>query len=144
MNRSLYELHERSLAEARTYRLLRQQATQDVRELQIDQGRRGDGCFRGKTGPDQAAWLLVDDGPNPDASVGDGHLAPAAANQIHDLVICERPSSAQPGPRKDLAHALCCGMLSQHLENVGRQRHVDFIRSLAKSLQYRLGHIPDL
>jgi hypothetical protein len=50
----------------------------------------------------------------------------------------------QPWPSQDLVHALGRDMLSQHLEHVGGQRHMDLISSLTKGLKDRFGHVPDL
>lgn len=144
LNRSLHELAECSFGQPRADRLLRDQASQDVRELQVDQGRRGNRCFCVKSSADRTTWAFIDDCSNPNPSVGDDHLAPAARNQIHDFSVCQWSSVTQPRPSKDLPHALGRDMLSQYVECVGRQRHVDLISSLAKAVKYWFRHIPDL
>jgi hypothetical protein len=97
-----------------------------------------------KSLPDWPARLLVDDGSDPDASVGYRHLLPAARNHLQDLAIRQWPSLAQPGSSENLIHALGRDVLGQHLEDVGGQRHVDLAGSLAKVFKDWLRHVSDL
>src|SRR5579872_4056945 len=87
LNGSPHELSKRSVCMSRADQFFRQQSAQDVRELEIDQGGRGNRYFFGKPRAHWASWFLIDDSPDPDAGVCDGQLAPAARNQIPDLAI---------------------------------------------------------
>jgi len=144
LNRGLHEFHERTFRLPKADRLLCHKTAQDVGELEVDQRGRCNRRMAHKPLPHRPARIFINDGSDPDASVGYGHLPPAARNQVQDLAICQLLSATQPGSRENLRHPLGRDVLGQHLQDIGGERLVDLISSLPKDFKNRLRYVSDL
>ncbi len=63
---------------------------------------------------------LINEGPHPDARIGDKHLTAARGQEPEDVVVSKWLSPAEPWTSEELFHRLALGMAREHLEGIRR------------------------